>query len=307
MLNISKDFNINIVHQIERYINDEERMDHIPQPTFIVGSRGSGKSTLLRSLMDRLAHSGLSDKVQSFDGKQFFNSYDIIRAIEGVHCESNMPIVKDNDENRRIVIIDDLDYFFKRSSFDIQYILRNYLNRESAPLLIATISGIDESLTDYRAPFFEGIRLVYIPPLSKSIISTLDIPAETQRRMLALMEYLPPVVYSLKLASEIVTLSNGENADIKELLNRVAPSYRFKLERLPVYSQKILYAMAMSKAAVTLAELRELTGLPGGTLSTYLRQMVKSGEIRKTLSPKRGTPYVISDNLFKLWISSQTL
>jgi len=73
----------------------------------------------------------------------------------------------------------------------------------------------------------------------------MDIPAETQKRLLALMEYLPPVVRSYKVAS--------------------------------------------------------------GTLSTYLRQMVKSGEIRKTVPEKRGMPYEIRDKLFKLWLSTHPL
>ena len=306
MTKIYKGLYSNIVQQIVRYINEEERGDHIPQPMFIVGSRGSGKTTILRNLVDALECKGLSDKLQFFDSKQFFRSQDIIQAIEGMEYESNLGATNDNDEERRIVIIDDFDYFLKRSSFDDQYKLRNYLNRESSPLLIASISEINDSLADYRAPFFEGVRLIYIPPLGNSIIHTMDIPAETQNRLSNLMEYLPPVVHSLKLASDIITLSDSKDNDIKELLNFMAPSYRLKFEGMPVYSQKILYAMAMTKSDVTLAELRDLTGLPGGTLSTYLRQMTKSGDIRKTVSKKRDTPFAISDVLFKLWLSSST-
>lgn len=296
-----------IVQQIVRYINEEEGGDHIPQPMFIVGRRGSGKTTILRNLMDALECRGLLDRLQFFGGKQFFISQDIIQAIEGMEYAGNWGVANDNDEERRIVIIDDFDYFLKRSSFEDQYKLRNYLNRESSPLLIATISEIDVSLADYRAPFFEGVRLIYIPPLNNSIIATMDIPTEKQNRIYALMEYLPPVIHSLKLASDIIALSDSKDSDMQELLNFVAPSYRVKFEGMPVYSQKMLYAMSMKKTDVTLAELRDLTGLSGGTLSTYLRQMIKSGDIRKTMSKKRDTPYAISDSLFKLWLSSSTL
>ncbi len=303
MLKISKDFYADILNQIVRYIADEEKPYHIPQPMFIVGRRGSGKTTILRSLVDKLAHQRLSGKLNFFDGKQFFSSHDIIRAIEGVEYEENI----NSDEERRIVIIDDFDYYLKRTSFDDQYILRNYLNRESSPLLIATVSGIDDSLADYRAPFFEGVRLIYIPPMSSSIISSLNVSAEMQNRLSALLEYLPPVVHSLKLASDVITLSDSKDNDLQVLLDSVAPSYRTKLEGMPITSQKILDAMSMSKTDVTLAELRDITKLPGGTISTYLRQLIKSGDIRKTVAKKRDTPYAITDKLFKLWLSSRNL
>lgn len=307
MLNISKDLDANIVRQIERYVNDESRAGHIPQPVFIVGSRGAGKSTLLRMLADRLKDNGLTDRLHLFDGKRFFNSHDIISAIDGVDHDGTLRIADNNGDERRIVLIDDLDYYFKRNSFDSQYLLRNYLNRESAPLLIASISEIDNSLADYRAPFFEGVRLIFIPPLNNSIISDMDASEATKNRLSNIMDYLPPVIESLKVASDIVAVSDNKDNDIKELLNRVASAYRIKLEGLPVYSQKILYSLAMSPKALTLTELRTITGLPAGTLSTYLRQMAKSGDIRKTDSQKRGIPYEIPDSLFKLWLSSQTL
>ena len=296
-----------MLRRIVRYIDEEENMDHIPQPMFIVGQSGAGKSTLLRLLADRLEERGLSETVQFFDGKQFFNSHDIIRAIEGVDYDGSMPIGENAGQKRRIVVIDDLDYFFKRSDLTDQYLLRNYLNCETSPLIVATISEIDDSLADYRAPFFEGVRLIYIPPLDNSMISALEVTDETQRRLLALMEYLPPVINSLKLAYDIILISGGEDADVHELVSSVAPFYRKKLVNLPVYSQKILHAIAMSDSAVTLAELRELTGLPAGTLSSYLRQLVKSGEIRKTVSRKRDVPYAICNNLFRLWLASKAM
>lgn len=304
MLNIIKDLDSNIVQQIIRYINDEEVIDHIPQPMFIVGRRGSGKSTILKQLIKRLKNSGLSGRILHFDGKRFFKSQDIIRAIEGMDYDGSTSIINDHIKERRIVIIDDLDYFFKRSTFDSQYLLRNYLNHDSSPLLIATISEIDDSLADYRAPFFEGVRLIYIPPLDDSIVSTLGISTKQQQRLTALMEYLPPVIHSLKLASDIVSISDDAENDLQKLLNISSSIYRDRLENLPVYSQKILCALAMSKEALTLAELREQTDISGGILSPYLRKLVTQNIIQKTNSKKRRTLYEIRDNLFKLWLSS---
>lgn len=272
---------------------------------FVVGSRGAGKSSLLRMLVKRLEDSGYPGKIQIFDGKKFFSSADIIRAIESEDVDS----VSESSKDRIIVIIDDLDYFFDRSSFDDQYLLRNYLNRESAPLLIATISGIGNLLADYRAPFFEGVRLIYIPPLEKKGIpnTAIGLSAEKQKRLDALMAYLPPVPRSFKIALDILAISDGAETDLRELLDRVSQSYRSRLEAMPVNSQKILCSLADSDVPLSLSELRDITGLPAGTLSTYLRQLVKSGDIRKTMPERRGTPYEMADRLFKLWLSSMAV
>lgn len=81
-------------------------------------------------------------------------------------------------------------------------------------------------------------------------------------------------------------------------------SYREKLEKLPVNSQKIIMCLAQSDGPMTLTDISQQTMTPGGILSTYIRQMIKNKIIRKTEKPKRRTPYEISDPLFKLWLSN---
>lgn len=294
----------NIIQRILRHVAEDLNPDRIPQPMLIAGSEGSGKSSLLQSLANSLANNDTTATLPIFDGKQFFSSRDIIGAIEEHGTENKIDIDNKTEKIRRIVMIDDLDYYFKRSDFDDQYLLRSYLNKETAPLLIATISGIDASLADYKAPFFEGVRLVYVPALSISTIDKMDISSDKKRRIATLMEYLPPVVRSLKTASNIVEISEDQDNDLKELVSSMAPQYRAKLENLPVYSQKILYSLANSDSPQKLSDLRVLTGLDAGILSTYLRQLLKSEDIRKTSPEKRGTPYQLSDRLFKLWLAS---
>ena len=303
MMNFAQEIAEPIIQKIIRYVNDDISISHIPQPLFIVGSSGAGKTTLIAMLSTTLKSNGHFGNIMIFDGRQFFGSTDIIEAIK-----NNTDALKpERLPKRNIVIIDDLDFYFTRTSFDDQYRLRNYLNTESSPLLIATISRVGEWLTDYNAPFFEGVRLVYIPPVDNSFLAHAGLPSETHDRLTSLLEYLPPVVRSYKVASDIVAVSESADLDLNELLSRFAPMYRVKMDEMPLYSQKILYTLANAEKPINLSELRNLTALPAGTLSTYLRQLVNSGIIRKVNPDKRGTPYEIRDNLFRKWLSTSNL
>ncbi|MBD5323795.1 MAG: AAA family ATPase [Bacteroides sp.] len=295
--------NAKTLQQIKRYISDDNNLEHIPQPMFIIGSDGSGKSTLLYQLIEQLDMEGWENRVHFFDGKQFFNSQDIIGAMEQACQTTDRSKGETHDLKRQIVIIDDIDFFFARSDFNNQYELRNYLNREEAPLLIASASKISENLADYQAPFFEGVRVVYVPSIKRipSIMGT----KEEGERLENLLQYLPPVVRSVKTAKEIIALSDNPDNDLPELVKRGESLYKLKLGNLPVNSQKILYAIANSPGAASLSELKDMTGLPSGTLSTYLLMLVKSGDIHKTDTAKRGAPYEINDKLFRLWLSDK--
>lgn len=300
IMEVTKGSDNTTITKIRQYVSENTRIDHIPQPLFVMGEYGTGKSTLLKKLVSELGENRGYD-VRLYDGRQFFASTDIISAIEK---SEDTGIVMEKSPVRPIVLIDDIDYYLKRSSFEDQYLLRNYLNSDFSPLLVASISAIDKSLSDYNAPFFEGVRILYIPAFETNDISVENLTQETKNRIEALMEFLPPVVGSFKMASEIVSLSSNRDADINALIERFDHIYRTKFESLPAYSQKILYSIANSDGAVELSKLRTLTDLPAGILSPYLRQLVKEGCLRKMSTKKRNVPYAINDKLFKLWLST---
>ena len=286
------------------HIEAEKSVGHIPQPLFLIGSFGSGKTTLLIELARRLRENGWGESVQLLDGKEFFSSNDIIKAIEGTDYDGTRPL-KGNGDRRRIVIIDDLDFFFNRSPFDDQYLLRNYLYQPEAPMLIAAVPKISEALADYKAPFFEGVRTIYIPAITQDSLSeTLNLPEEKAKRLSALLAYLPPVIRSVKIACDIIDRSDWPDNDLKELSTLSAPIYRARFDSLPAYSQKILISLSKSATPLNLSQLRELISAPAGSLSPYLQQLVQDNTIRKTDPEKRGTPYEITDKLFKLWLSN---
>ena len=303
MVNVDNLIEEKMVRKILRFVNDEVDIDHIPQPMIIVGAQGSGKTTLVKSLATVLKKNDWYGDIDFFSGKRFFCSNDIISAIEKSSPDENLNPERNEIPRRHIVIIDDIDFFFDRSTFDDQFILRSFLYQDSAPLIIATASVINEALTDYKAPFFEGIRILLIPPFKLSMLNPSDIVPEILDRLSNIMTYLPPVIGSFKTAMDIVRISDSPKNDMKELLSQVSARYRAKFENMSDRAQRIIYSMATVSNPVKLSELRSLTGLQSGILSTYLRQMTNSGDIRKINPGQKGTPYEIKDKLFKLWLS----
>lgn len=127
----------------------------IPQPVMIIGPDGSGKTTLLSRILEYGKDRGRP--TAWIDGRSLFCSEDIILKVV--------------DRNASIVLIDDMDFYLTRCSYEEQYRLRRFLFNEGAPMLIACVSKVLPALTDYEAPFFEGMRHLYINPVSQDIIN----------------------------------------------------------------------------------------------------------------------------------------
>ncbi|MDE6792284.1 MAG: ATP-binding cassette domain-containing protein, partial [Muribaculaceae bacterium] len=116
----------------------------IPQPVVIIGQQGAGKTTLLK----RLYESYPDDKRIWIDGRTIFDSSDIIDSHD---------ISKKN-----LLFIDDINYYFTRSSYEDQYKLRGFLYNEKSPMMIASMSRVIPAISEYEAPFFEGLKIVYL-------------------------------------------------------------------------------------------------------------------------------------------------
>ena len=287
--------------EVISHIDNEMAKTTIHQPILIAGERGSGKSTLLNEIIRTYSN----DKIKfiKIDGRLVFNSTYIIEYIESVNCCS-AENQSNNDMSSSIIVIDDMDFYFERSQYDDQYLLRNYLNSPKSPLLIASVSSIQKAITDYNAPFFEGFKTIYLPEFNIDYLNSLSLSPYKRQRVEIIMKYLPRVAHSLSTALEIVNSSDKSDTDINRLIDMYSSSYREKLEKLPVNSQKIIMCLAQSDGPMTLTDISQQTMTPGGILSTYIRQMIKNNIIRKTEKPKRRTPYEISDPLFKLWLSN---
>lgn len=253
----------------------------IPQPMLIVGEEGTGKTTLLK----RISYN-VSDKTKVFiDGRMLFKADEIIKTWEN----SNSP---------SLLIIDNWDFYLSRSDFDDQYRLRKFLYNEGAPMMIASVRKQTEALTDYNAPFFEGLDILYIEPISDEWLHN-AFTQEQWERAKKLWHFLPKTIKSIITIREILKLNEDPNLDLSMCISRFADRYRNIYQNLPIYSQIILNALDDD---LILSEIREKTSLPTSILPSYLSQLKKLGIIKTDKSTKRKTKYSIKDPMFNLWL-----
>lgn len=256
----------------------------IPQPVLIIGQKGSGKTTLLR----RLISSYPDSHSVWIDGRSIFSAKDIT----------------DKTTDATILIIDDLDYFLARCSYNEQFRLRRFLYNEGAPMLIASVSKLVPALTEYKAPFFEGLKKIHLPPINEEDLSSM-LDDKSIFRALSMYSLVSPTIASVEIISRIIELSLSPDNDLNLLLSHYSDKYRLIYESMPPTSQHILNTLGDSEEGMPLPEIRESSGLTSGVLSPYLKRLTKEGLITSDKTKSRGTKYAIKDPLFKIWLKTE--
>ena len=273
---------------------DKKNKTDIPQPIVLIGGDGSGKSTLLRQIYKLVRQSDIP--AVWIDGRSIFSIRDIINHPE---------ISKDT-----IIFIDDIDFFFTRCSYNEQYILRSVLYNEHAPMLISSAEKILPAFSEYQAPFFEGLKFLYIPPISldNQPLDSLFTNKEEKIRAKAILALLPSTIRSVIIAHNIIQQNDDPTFDIKRLISEFYYQYKHLYQSLPTYSQHILSVIGNSPApGLPLSEIRKRTNLPTSVLSIYLRNLQTSGILSIDKTIKNGYKYMVKDPLFGEWLSLNSL
>ncbi|MCH5347039.1 MAG: ATP-binding protein [Muribaculaceae bacterium] len=259
------------------------------QAVLIIGQNGSGKTFLLNRIYNN-SENAYYDKIW-IDGRSIFSSDEII-----MQCSN-----KSNKSNKCLLFIDDIDFYFNRCTFDEQYRLRRFLYSQDAPMLIGSLSRLLPSLTDYNAPFFEGMKLVYIKSVDSTDLSIFFSPPYI-KRALSLLIYMPKTIRSLEIIEAILTINKNQNSDLDILLSWFAEKYRAIYQGLPTYSQHILNALCLKTDGMIMSEIKYMTKLPPNILTAYLNSLSKNNIINIDKTIKKLCRYSIKDQLFSLWL-----
>jgi DNA helicase HerA-like ATPase len=257
----------------------------IPQPILVIGQEGSGKTTLLKRLIMKFS----SHHFAWIDGRFIFSSEDIIEQVKG----------------NPIFIIDNLDYFLSRCTYEEQFRLRRFLYNEGAPMMIASVSKLTAALTEYKAPFFEGLKKIHLSSIKIEDITSL-FDAKYVERVTIMFNLLPPTINSLELISHIIESNNNPKNDIDLLLSYNSAIYKSIYMSVPTKSQQILNIIGNSDRGMTIPEIRDISGIASGILTSYFKNIKKQGIIFIDKTIKRNTKYLIKDPLFQIWLKKNT-
>lgn len=258
----------------------------IPQPVLIIGQEGSGKTTLFRRLVTKYP----SLHFVWIDGRFIFKSSDIIEQVS----------------EDSILLIDNLDYFFNRCTYEEQFRLRRFLYNEGAPMMIASVSKLIPALTEYKAPFFEGMKKIHLSPITVEDLNKI-FGDDSIERARAMFNFVPPTINSVKIIYNIIEAGANPKDDLVFLLSYYSHIYRDIYKNLPTNSQHILNILSNSEIDMTVPDIRQASGLSSGILTPYLKSLKEKGLIIKDCSVKRCTKYYIRDSLFKIWLKKEVL
>ncbi len=284
MTKLLKDFKANrdAYTSICKEINDNYD-SLIPQPVIIVGEAGSGKTTLLRSLVE-----AFNDRPCVWlNGRSIFSSDDIIRSH--------------SFKKNSLLIIDDMDYYFQRCDYQEQYKLRNFIFNEGAPMLIGTCSKILPALTEYKAPFFEGVKLTYLSPLSVEELRPY-FNTHSYQRVVPLFELSSPTIKSLQIIDNIIKTNPTPHKDLDLLLSYYTDIFSDIYKNNPKNSQVILNILSRTENGMTIPEMRNAHGVTANILTAYLKSLRKQGIVSVDKSFKKRTKYFIKNTLFRIWL-----
>ena len=282
------------------------------QARMIVGESGSGKTFLLARLY-QCVNADMAEHIVPvvIEGKRIFSSDDIwsecYRQLDFQGNSEYEGILnwQASSQKRILLLLDNIDFYFRRSDKADQYALRGKLNKAEAPILVASCDKVLPALTDYDAPFFDGFRLHYLKPLNLgTFLKSYELDIDSTR-LERLMTYLPYTIRSMILATEIIRTSDDQSRDLLFLVDHFHLYFKEVFDSLNVQTKRLLITLASSDTGLSLSGIRNLIHQDNGKISPYLKLMTDSRLIRRDGKSPRGSIYSIRDSLFKLWIQTQ--
>lgn len=284
----------------------DNKAGSVPQHLLIVGSEGTGKTFIVADLVSELELSGKPVKPLYYPHCDIVTAGDIIGEVELSRYE------------QFILLIDDFDQLLLSLPNEEQYMLRSFLFRKGAPMLIATSTGVYNGFDDYRAPFYDAFRVLYIPELEAGDLVDL-LPQDVYEDVKYNQQFLSLLPWLDGNINYINTLASGIHSglNIDEALNQVVDEnsrfFRHMFDSLPGMQQRALYALAQvvdamngsargDERAATSAQVQQKSELSPANTASALFRLEKQGIIERVGEKKRNVSYQIKDYVFELWL-----
>jgi uncharacterized membrane protein len=219
---------------------------------------------------------------------------------------------------RPVLLVDNLQLVFERIASIQQHALREVLMRPGCPILVGASPGPPPESQDYGAAFYDHFKTHYLRSLSADEMRDLmlKLAERTDRtdvrdkilahpgRLTALRDLTggnPRTMVALffLFAEEF---SESVLADLENLLDRVTPLYKARIEELSEQQQVIVSAIADHWAPITARALSETVGLPVSGVSAQLDRLERIGFVQKVeIFGQTSAGCQIAERFFNVW------
>ncbi|OWK37663.1 tetratricopeptide repeat protein [Fimbriiglobus ruber] len=229
-------------------------------------------------------------------------------------------LLKEAEESgkRLVLLVDNLQLVFERIAEIEQHALRELLMRPGSPILVGASPSPPPESQDYGAAFYDHFKIHYLKPLSADEMREMMLKlgeitgrADVRDKVMAHPERLkalrdltggnPRTVVTLFfLYAE--DFSPSVFIDLENLLDRVTPLYKARIEELAEQQQVVVSAVADHWAPIPARTISESTGLPMTTISGQLDRLEKIGFVEKVeLFEQSSTGFQIAERFFNVW------
>lgn len=338
-------------------IIQETRTDGPSQHQLIIGQRGMGKTTLLKRLEVELRQDPYNkrfipllfpEEQYNLDNLATFwlNCLDAIADIRDIQGAKNdvqeldeeinhlvsMPNIKQRTEKAYryfchttfnlgkipVLLIDNIDFVFRRLNQEELHVLRAFLTECGAPIVIGASSSPVLETEDYDSPFYDAFQVHYLKKLSSQELlevmralanndnsKRISIEITSHRARLKAINQLTggnPRTSIILFNQILKGFSDTIVEDLDLILDELTPIYKARYEELSEKQQIIVNAIAMNWDPLSLERIKSLTGLESGQLSPQLKRLVDTGWIEKPLNERyKGGAYELCERMFNIW------
>lgn len=221
-----------------------------------------------------------------------------------------------------VVFIDNIGDMLEKFNKKENRRLREVLLTSNEFRIVGASSKIMESTYGYSEPFFEFFKEIHLNSLNKEETKELllkigennndesikEIIKNEYGRIEALRRMTDGVPRTIILLYEIFVDNKNGNSfkDLEEILDRVTPLYKHRMDDLKSQQQVIVDALAKNWDAMETKELARKTRLESKIVSAQLNSLSKNKIVTKISTNNKNNLYQISERFFNIWYLMRT-
>ncbi len=222
-------------------------------------------------------------------------------------------------QRRPVLLIDNIGLVFSRLIEKEQWVLRENLSKNGAPIIVGASAKVAKDIVEYKMPFYDYFQMHYLNKLSfeefMELLKNLAIVTQSDKELLPIMQQQ---ISRLKALYQLTggnprtsvmlfkLIGKGFSPEIKDdldaLLDEATPLYKSRFEDLSDQQQIIVDAIALNWDAINLNKLSKETRYKNNQLSPQLKRLIEEGWIDTTSAfDAKGNAYFISERFFNIW------